>query len=212
MILFALLAVFNPPIGSDPKKWKDYEKAINDVKQTFRCLDGSKTIPLYKLNDDYKDCDDGSDEPGTSIIPGNIFYCKNDDGKQNVIYSWSVNDGICDCCDGSDEWNNTKVKCINRCKKTKLPIIDFVEKVFEKSKNENTNQNVEPVKIPKQEVAKVNEHKNEIDRIMIQDEKPDRNDQKNEPMQSESDSNDPVKGRKKTHSLLFDILISMWKI
>ena len=31
---------------------------------TFACRDGSATIPIGGLNDDYCDCADGSDEPG----------------------------------------------------------------------------------------------------------------------------------------------------
>ena len=37
--------------------------------QTFSCLDGSRVIPVRQVNDDYCDCKDGSDEPGTSACP-----------------------------------------------------------------------------------------------------------------------------------------------
>lgn len=33
--------------------------------QEFRCADGSGVIPVALVNDDYCDCIDGSDEPGT---------------------------------------------------------------------------------------------------------------------------------------------------
>lgn len=34
----------------------------------FECLDGSKTIDFARVNDDWCDCPDGSDEPGASLL------------------------------------------------------------------------------------------------------------------------------------------------
>lgn len=46
--------------GVDPKLRASYEA----VDGRFACLDGLKTIPFDRVNDDYCDCFDGSDEPG----------------------------------------------------------------------------------------------------------------------------------------------------
>lgn len=83
--------------------------------QTWTCLDGSKQISWNAVNDDYCDCPDGSDEPGTSACPNGVFFCKNVGHIGSTIPSSRVNDGLCEpeCCDGSDEAPGV---CPDKCK------------------------------------------------------------------------------------------------
>jgi protein kinase C substrate 80K-H len=113
--------------------------------ETFMCISNpSITVPIVNVNDDYCDCPDGSDEPGTSAcayisplsppqpssgkagtvnetlaLPG--FYCKNKGHIPSYIPFTNVNDGACDhdrCCDGSDEYEGVGgVKCEDQCAK-----------------------------------------------------------------------------------------------
>ena len=113
--------------------------------ETFTCISNpSIKIPIARLNDDYCDCPDGSDEPGTSACsylsplspsqPSNFkasdvnstpalpgFYCKNKGHQPSYIPFTNVNDGVCDyelCCDGSDEYEHVGgVKCEDQCAK-----------------------------------------------------------------------------------------------
>jgi protein kinase C substrate 80K-H len=103
----------------------------------FHCLDSQTPIPLSAVNDDYCDCPDGSDEPGTSACEGRAegatFCCKNEGHIPGYVIPGRVNDGLCgelrvvqtcvgsdradtvddECCDGSDEWATGA--CRNRC-------------------------------------------------------------------------------------------------
>ena len=111
----------------------------------FMCISNpSITVPIAQVNDDYCDCPDGSDEPGTAAcsyisplsppqpgmgkagtvneslaLPG--FYCKNKGHIPSYVPFTNVNDGVCDyelCCDGSDEYDGVGgVKCDDQCGK-----------------------------------------------------------------------------------------------
>lgn len=83
-------------------------------KGTWKCLSGDKEIPWSKFNDDFCDCPDGSDEPGTcrlkrsnwgwltyfqsigtSACPNSTFYCVNRGHIGATIPSSRVDDGLC---------------------------------------------------------------------------------------------------------------------
>lgn len=96
--------------GIDPQKAQLYVSKNNK----FTCFDGKKVLKYSQLNDDFCDCADGSDEPGTSACTNGRFYCINAGFKPIMIPSARVNDGICDCCDASDEYFSS-AKCTNNC-------------------------------------------------------------------------------------------------
>ncbi|CAM6125383.1 unnamed protein product [Calypogeia fissa] len=107
--------------GVAPKDERYYQTAI------IKCKDGSKSFPQERLNDDFCDCADGTDEPGTNACPEGKFYCKNLGHKPLVLFSSRVNDGICDCCDGSDEYDG-KVQCPNTCRESGKQSIEKLKK------------------------------------------------------------------------------------
>ncbi|XP_006364107.1 glucosidase 2 subunit beta [Solanum tuberosum] len=96
------------PIGIHPLDEKYY---ASDV---IKCKDGSNSFTIDRLNDDFCDCIDGTDEPGTAACPSGKFYCRNVGSTPKFLFSSRVNDDICDCCDGSDEYDSD-ANCPNTC-------------------------------------------------------------------------------------------------
>lgn len=86
-----------------------------DPTRDFSCLDGSGTVPFSYVNDDYCDCQDGSDEPGTAACPNGFFHCTNAGHSSLTLPSSRVNDGVCDCCDASDEYASS-ANCVDTCR------------------------------------------------------------------------------------------------
>ncbi|XP_066306153.1 glucosidase 2 subunit beta-like isoform X1 [Miscanthus floridulus] len=112
LLLCAAPAVESKPpldtLGIPPQDEAYYRSGV------IKCRDGSGRFSRDQLNDDFCDCPDGTDEPGTSACPEAKFYCKNSGHTPVMIFSSRVNDGICDCCDGSDEYDSN-VTCKNTC-------------------------------------------------------------------------------------------------
>ncbi|RZF41362.1 hypothetical protein LSTR_LSTR000076 [Laodelphax striatellus] len=89
---------------------------LYEPSKDFTCFNGVLTIPFKYVNDDFCDCPDGSDEPGTAACPNGSFHCVNAGHKPMNLPSSRVNDGICDCCDASDEYGHPDL-CGNTCSK-----------------------------------------------------------------------------------------------
>merc|ERR1719162_2212655 len=96
------------PVRGVPKyEWPKY------TGSHFTC-DNDVKIERKMFNDNFCDCEDGSDEPGTPACAGKgtKFACEDESG--GLIHSSRVNDAVCDCCDGSDEYSG-ELRCSNTC-------------------------------------------------------------------------------------------------
>lgn len=140
----------------------------------FTCLDGSGRIPFNLVNDDYCDCKDGSDEPGTSACEVAKFYCANAGHQAKIVQSSRVNDGICDCCDGSDEWAASD-PCANSCMEMGAAARDEaarLEQVHREGFEKKKLLIAEGQELKKTRQEELNSHKGELEEAKkIQEEK-----------------------------------------
>ncbi|XP_021280466.1 glucosidase 2 subunit beta isoform X2 [Herrania umbratica] len=92
VVVSFFLVVSSLPLGIHPLDEKYF------AAEVIKCKDGSKSFDRDRLNDNFCDCIDGTDEPGTSACPAGKFYCRN----------------VGNCCDGSDEYDGG-IMCPNTC-------------------------------------------------------------------------------------------------
>ena len=84
-----------------------------DSCSPFECDGGGLTIPDLYVEDDYCDCEDGTDERTTGACNNQPFTCPCTPHRPTKVFASRVNDGVCDCCDGSDEFHSKS--CPNTC-------------------------------------------------------------------------------------------------
>ncbi|KAG8635425.1 glucosidase 2 subunit beta isoform X1 [Manihot esculenta] len=191
----------DPFIGISPQDENYYKVSSESIK----CKDGFKKFTKAQLNDDFCDCPDGTDEPGTSACPEGKFYCQNSGHIPVLLFSSRVNDGICDCCDGSDEYDG-QVKCENTCweagkvarDKLRKKIATYKEGValrkqeVEKAKVAITKDEAELSKLRNEEnilealVQQLKEHKERIEKA-----------EENERLQKEKEEKEKIEAEEK---------------
>uniref|UniRef100_A0A0N5ADW0 Glucosidase 2 subunit beta n=1 Tax=Syphacia muris TaxID=451379 RepID=A0A0N5ADW0_9BILA len=150
-----------------------YYWPLYNTGSTFTCFDGSKTIDFSKVNDDFCDCLDGSDEPGTSACQKGVFHCMNLGYKPEDIPSSRVNDQICDCCDGSDEWDSA-VDCPNICERVGAKYREEEQRkaaVIRKGYEKRTQLAIEGEKLKEERSKGINDLKKERDSLLPMREK-----------------------------------------
>ena len=108
--------------GLHPNLQEKFEQSTS-----FHCDVGKKSFIKTQVNDNYCDCLDGSDEPGTSACSVGTFVCANRGYRVQSISSARVDDGVCDCADGTDE--GTIIKCPNASKLAAAKEKEMMQKV-----------------------------------------------------------------------------------
>lgn len=119
-----------PPVkNANIPKPKTENVNVTVTAVPLKCNNGL-LVTNGKMNDNYCDCVDGSDEPLTSacshlLVHSRVFHCTGGDNPSAGIYLSRVGDGVCDCMpDCSDE---TAVS-LNRFS----PKLTFVQRVTQR--------------------------------------------------------------------------------
>jgi hypothetical protein len=112
----------SPPSPDVPGSGTVWQRGLSPAAQAngprTSCDGGATPLALDQLNDAYCDCEDGTDEPGSSACGASPaeaagFYCgweklseaeAKSGGVAERVFASRVNDGVCDCCNGADEW------------------------------------------------------------------------------------------------------------
>lgn len=158
ILALATLVLSQNVIGVPPESQNLYN-ASKDGK--WRCLlDPSIVILESQINDNFCDCPDGSDEPGTNACEftsenPQYFYCANDGYFPKFIENYKVNDGVCDydlCCDGSDEYASGH--CENKCAE--------VRRQYEEYMKQAETKLVKALKVKAELVSKAEQAKNKL--------------------------------------------------
>ena len=133
-IIITLLIQINslPPLYGVPNSLRSNYSFSKFTCFTPTSLHNLIQIPQEFINDNFCDCPDGSDEPGTSACDFQ-FFCNNHGLLGKQIPSSKVNDGICDCCDASDEYHNADL-CKDTCELNSRETHRHIESEMEKVK------------------------------------------------------------------------------
>lgn len=74
----ALVVSLTAPSQAAPNRIRGLDPALapkySSKNVKFACLDGREVIPFDRVNDDFCDCTDGSDEPGNLYLRLSRFF------------------------------------------------------------------------------------------------------------------------------------------